>query len=92
MMFLAVKSLQNEDVIPQYQVLLARKKNDFKPTVDWTNSDKLSFKIPKGRTYRVLLRARHKKTDSYYAWKAWEVDKNGVIQIVQNVKFSNKKY
>ena len=92
MMFLAVKSLQNEDVIPQYQVLLARKKNDFKPIVDWTNSDKLSFKIPKGRTYRVLLRARHKKTDSYYAWKAWEVDKNGVIQIVQDVKFSNKKY
>lgn len=88
-MSLNIKSLQNKEVTPHYQILLARKDNDFKTIIDWTSKSRVSFKVPKGHQYHVLLRARYTESDPYYAWMAWEVDKNGKIRKVQDVKLSN---
>jgi hypothetical protein len=85
MMTLPVQSLQNKDIVPSYQVLLAKTKNDFKPVVDWTGKKNVSFPVPAGSQYRVLLRARQHANDRNYAWVAWEVDKKGKIRKVQNV-------
>ena len=84
-MSLSVQSFQNKDVIPYYQVLLATKENEFNTIVDWTSKKNISFKVPKGSRYRVLLRARHKKDTLNYAWMAWEVDKKGKIRIIRNI-------
>ncbi len=85
MMTLPVQSLQNKGIVPSYQVLLAKTKNDFKPVVEWTGKKNVSFPVPAGRQYRVLLRARQNANDRNYAWMAWEVDKKGKIRKVQNV-------
>ncbi len=85
MMTLPVQSLQNKGIVPSYQVLLAKTKNDFKPVVEWTGKRTVSFPVPAGRQYRVLLRARQHANDRNYAWVAWEVDKKGKIRKVQNV-------
>ena len=85
MMTLQVQSLQNKGVVPSYQVLLAKTKNDFKPVVDWTGKNNVSFPVPTGSQYRVLLRARQNTNDSNYAWMAWEVNKAGKIRKLKNV-------
>ena len=84
-MKLSVKSFQNQDVFPSYQVLVAQKKNEFKPAVNWTDKKDISFNVPKGKRYRVLLRARHKENASDYAWMAWEVDPKGKIRRVSDI-------
>ncbi len=84
-MTLPVQSFQNRNVTPYYQVLLATKKNEFKTIVDWTNKKTISFKIPKGSRFRVLLRARHKENAGSYAWMAWEFDAKGKFKKVNDV-------
>ena len=89
-MTLPIRSLQNDDVTPYYQILLARKGNVFKSIIDWTKENKVSFKIPNGTQYRILLRARNHENDTNYAWMAWEVDKKGKLRKVQNVPVNGK--
>ncbi len=82
-MTLSVQSLQNDNVAPYYQVLLAKDKKNFNPAVNWTNKKNLSFKVPKSSTYSVLLKARQNENDTNFAWMAWEVDKRGKIRKIK---------
>ncbi len=84
-MRLSVRSLQNQGITPSYEVLLGNRKNEFKTIVDWTGIKDISFKIPKGKPYRILLRARHKKDAAEYAWMAWEIDARGRVKKVDNI-------
>ena len=88
-MTLSIQSLQNQGVTPHYQVLLAKQNNEFKTVVNWTSEKNISFNIPKGDKYRVLLRARHTENDTYYAWVAWEVNEEGAIRKIHDVPVSN---
>ena len=87
-MTLPVQSLQNDNITPYYQVLLAKEKKDFKPAINWTNKKTLSFEVPQGSTYRVLLKARQNENDTNFAWMAWEVDKRGKIRKIKSMSAS----
>ena len=80
-----VQSLQNADITPYYQVLLAEKGDEFKTVCDWTTLKNLSFKIQKGRPCRVLLRARNNDTATSYAWMAWEISNKGKAKKTENI-------
>lgn len=80
LMFMEIKSLQNEDVIPEYEILLAREGNNFKPVLGWTKQIKASFETPRGQNYKILLRARRENDSKATAWMAWQVDVKGKIR------------
>lgn len=84
-MTLSIQSLQNKDVIPSYQVLMAKDRNKFNPVINWTSEKNVSFAVPKkGSAYRILLRARRNETDTDYAWMAWDIDKKGKVNKIKN--------
>ncbi len=84
-MTLPIQSLQNNDVIPSYQLLMAKDNKKFNPVMNWTGKKNVSFAVPKGSEFRILLRARQNEKDTNYAWMAWEIDKKRKIRKLQNV-------
>lgn len=82
---MTIRSLQNEDIIPEYEILLAIENNDFKPVVGWTKQNKISFEISKKNNFRILLRARRQNDVKATAWMAWEVDAQGKIRKIRDV-------
>ena len=88
---LSVQSLQNEDIKPCYQVLLAEG-DEFKTVCDWTSLKNLSFKVQKGRPCRVLLRARENDNATNYAWMAWEINSKGKARKTENIPEYLYKY
>ena len=84
-MTLSIQSLQNNDVTPYYQVLMAKDKITFNPVINWTSEKNVSFAVPKkGSAYRILLRARRNENDTAYAWMAWDIDKKGKVNKIKN--------
>ena len=85
LMSMTIKSLQNEDVIPEYEILLAVEKNNFKSVVGWTKQKEISFEIPKKKNCRILLRARRQNDAKASAWMAWKIDMQGKIRKIHDV-------